>query len=278
MDTIQLSRRLRASTFALEVYDGEEIYSSGTGFTINNEGLMVTAAHVVTGRLPISREDWQDPKPKIIAYTRDSPEIEYRPLLCGITVNMPNILKKALQVDLAVLAPTRQLHNVPFLHVSKNPAPVGTNVLMAGYPDELEPPLLFDSALDKTSDAYRKGGKGITRGLEKSQQLLMIKRGMVGHTNHANFQPEDDTEWKLYVNVYYLDNVMHSGGSGGPVVNELGEVIGTVTKRAVTTVSYSELENPTKEVPSGSALAVSPQSALSYVQRQIQLGNIQRDA
>ena len=275
MNTVEISQRLKASTFALEAYEGDQIYSTGTGFGINENGLLVTAAHVVTGRLPIQRKDWMNPKPKVIAYRSGTPEIEYRPLLCGLKVHMA-AFTKPLTLDVAVLTPTRKIDNFPFLNISSKPAPLGAPVMMAGYPDELEPPLLFIRALDKNSDVYQNSDENIDRELEKSKQLLMIKSGMVGHTNNANFTPDDDTSWELRIKTYYLDNGMHRGASGGPVVNDLGEVIGVITKRAVTTVSYPDLEHPNKDVPSGSTLAISPQSVLSYIRREFQRGNVIR--
>ncbi|EHK9578220.1 hypothetical protein HJA67_004631 [Vibrio parahaemolyticus] len=54
----------------------------------------------------------------------------------------------------------------------------------------------------------------------------------------------------------HLDNGMHSGASGGPVVNMSGDVVGIITQqRAVTKASQSEV--PSLVVPSGSTVAIS---------------------
>lgn len=63
---------------------------------------------------------------------------------------------------------------------------------------------------------------------------------------------------------------MHSGASGGPVINEKGKAIGVITKRAVTSVSYPDLDNPKKDVPSGSALAITPSTIIDFVNHQLQ--------
>lgn len=65
---------------------------------------------------------------------------------------------------------------------------------------------------------------------------------------------------------------MHSGASGGPVVNEDCKVIGVITKRAVTGVSYTDMENPNQEVPSGSTLSITPKTIVDFIKYQISRG------
>src|SRR5690625_1128234 len=97
---------------------------------------------------------------------------------------------------------------------------------------------------------------------------------MIGFTDGLIINPGRNDGWKLSVELYYIDNVMHSGASGGPVSNKSGKVVGVITKRAVTSVSYPDLEYPNKEVPSGSALAVTPSTIINYLNYQISNNNI----
>ena len=283
MKKTDIAEHLWHVTYVIEMYDGDEKYSTGTGFAVNNEGVLLTAAHVITGRIPIREKDWLDPNLTILdltilGYTKESPEeVECRPLLCGITIDM-EVFRNPLPVGAAVLVPKEEHRAGPrkFPEVSSEESTVGTEVLMAGYPDELEPPLLFDRKIDRRSEAYQRSGDNIERELEKTREQLMIKSGMIGHSSNAKFTPEDDPQWESRIRVYYIDNAMHTGASGGPVVNHDGEVVGSITKRAVTEVSYLELKDPNKEVPLGSTLTISPQSAMSYVDRQFERGNVQR--
>ena len=50
---------------------------------------------------------------------------------------------------------------------------------------------------------------------------------------------------------------MHSGASGGPVINKSGDAVGIITQRAVT--SASQKEAPSLSIPSGSTVAISIQ-------------------
>ena len=61
----------------------------------------------------------------------------------------------------------------------------------------------------------------------------------------------------LSCDIFYLDNAMHSGASGGPVINKSGDAVGIITQRAVT--SASQKEAPSLSIPSGSTVAISIQ-------------------
>lgn len=196
MKKTDIAERLRHATYVLEMYDGDEKYSTGTGFAVNNEGVLLTAAHVITGRIPIREKDWLDPDLTILGYTKESPEeVEYTPLLCGITIDM-EVFRNPLLVDAAVLVPKEEYRDGPrpFLEVSSEESTVGTEVLMAGYPDELEPPLLFNRKIDRRSEAYQRSDDDIERELEKTREQLMIKSGMIGHSSNAKFTPKDDPQ------------------------------------------------------------------------------------
>ena len=39
------------------VFEGDEVISEGTCFSFTDTGEVITAAHVVTGRMPIKKED-----------------------------------------------------------------------------------------------------------------------------------------------------------------------------------------------------------------------------
>ena len=274
MNKVELGDLLRHTTYVVKAYDEGHEYSEGSGFCIRPDGLLVTAAHVVTGRTPIQEEDYRDPEPVLRARTRESDYTEYRPVLCGIKIAFPWPLEEPLQIDLALLAPIEKQTGLPHLPVSDEFHPVGSDVLMAGFPDEVELPLRFDKKLDMDYEPHQEREEETKKGLERIKELLMVKSGMVSHMHDLIINPGGSQDCKLSLASYYIDNAMHSGASGGPVINNQGEVIGVITKRAVTTVSYPDLDDPNKEVPSGSALAISASTLLDFVDRQISRGEI----
>jgi hypothetical protein len=266
IDTIAISRKLEQTTYVLEVYQGEEKYSQGSAFCWQEQGMLITAAHVVTGRTPIREEDWRDPEVRILARTPEGDIVRYEPFLCGITIDFSGPLKKPLQVDLALLRPTEPRSSVEYLEIAHERWPaVGTRVLMAGFPDELETPLLWTEAINFEHAPIAEVAEDIKGHVEQISHLLMVKSGIVGHRSDLTIDQDGTGRKTLDVGVYYVDNAMHSGSSGGPVVDERGMVIGVISKRAVTVVPFSELQKPNKEVPSGSALVVSAFTVLDYV-------------
>jgi hypothetical protein len=101
----------------------------------------------------------------------------YQPLLCGLTIQVGKYLTSPITIDLAVLRPIQPQVSVPFLPLSLESPGLGTQVLMAGYPDDIKLPFSFDRMLNPTNpqlDAQRFN-------LDIARRLLMIRSGMVGH-------------------------------------------------------------------------------------------------
>ncbi len=266
MDTVALSAKLERTTYVVEVYQGEEKYSQGSAFCWHEQGFLTTAAHVITNRVPIREEDWRDPDVKILARTSRGDFLPYETAVCGITIDFPGPLKEPLQVDLALLRPAEPRSGVEHLEIAHERWPaVGTRVLMAGFPDELETPLQWTEAISYEHPPIREAAEETRRKAERVGQLLMVKGGMIGHVSPLSFDPDGSGARTLDVGVYYVDNAMHSGSSGGPVVDGRGRVVGAINKRAVTAVPFPELKKPNKEVPSGSALAISAFTVMEYV-------------
>ena len=108
MDTVALlSEKLERTTYVVEAYQGNEKYSQGSAFCWHEQGHLITAAHVLTGRVPIKEEDWRDSAVKVLVRTTRGDFLRYEPALCGITINFPGPLKEPLQIDLALLRPSR---------------------------------------------------------------------------------------------------------------------------------------------------------------------------
>jgi S1-C subfamily serine protease len=82
----------------------------------------------------------------------------------------------------------------------------------------------------------------------------MIKRGVVGNVLRMQTS-EAATNISLECDVFYIDNGIHSGASGGPIVNRRGQAIGVIVQRAVTSAAQSS--DPNLAVPSGATVGLS---------------------
>lgn len=234
-----------------------ELISCGSAVPINKEGVLITAAHVVTGRLPIRDEDLNDPDVKILAKSVGSNFQEYVPGICGFTMEN-EYMKSPLFIDLAILNPKKNKTNFNHLTISDKEIEVGQDVIMSGYPDDIELPFSFDLNLDMDHPE----SKGLDKNIAIAKQLLMIKSGMIGQKFLVNLSGSNIKE-TISGEVIYIDNVMHSGASGGPVINNYGELIGIILQRAITSVPYEE--TPSLKIPSGSTLAISPKFIQSFI-------------
>jgi S1-C subfamily serine protease len=95
--------------------------------------------------------------------------------------------------------------------------------------------------------------------MEEQFRMAMLKQGMVGNVQRLNFKnivlERLGLEGSVSVmSAYYgIDTHLTVGGSGGPVVNRDGEVIGIVLKRTRTDLETDFF----RLVPSETGLAVS---------------------
>lgn len=233
------------------VTEDSEVLSQGSGFVISEEGQVVTAAHVITGRLPIKSEDIDADGTLLTCQFRDTPPIEYKVRLCGIQLRVKGFKENVL-IDLAIMEPC-VLPETPFKPLARrrDGPKLGQNLYMAGFSDEVELPFKLDTLLDPAQPSAAQFLYHVRRGYQAVMQQLMCKSAMVGN-NLEIFATAGSQE--INGNVFYLDKAMHKGASGGPVVDESGAVVGVITHRAVTS-AYRDVERI--EVPSGSALAVS---------------------
>jgi hypothetical protein len=254
MNTIEICAKLKETTYFVNAFTGSEVLhpensiAVGSAVSISERGDLLTAAHVVTGRLPVRQEDLRDPDVSIVAMRQGGKLIQYKPGVCGPAINSP-FIRGPLTIDLALLHPASPQSNVPHLSIHRDPIQIGTQVLMAGFPDDMELPFSFDARLDPDNPEYNSQQVN----LRIARQLLMIKSGMIGQRSGVRFSAGSIT---LAGEVMYIDNEMHTGASGGPVVDVDLRIVGIMTKRAITSVAFKE--TPDMRVPSGSTVALSP--------------------
>lgn len=241
MDTVKLSKYLEGTTYQIKVFEDEKIISKGSAFPYTKSGHLLTANHVIASAI-------DNPDIKIIAKNAEGAEFKYT--LGQHNIGMSNeLFKVPLIVDLATLNPESPFENLDFLKIYENTLNVGEKVLMAGFPDEGEWPLEFNYYLDRKHPDVKEKLKDIP----ESGDLLLIKSGMISRRSEVNLIGKDK---QISGEIFYIDNAMHSGASGGPVINANGEAVGVISQRAMTEGGTDEI--PDLKIPSGSAVAISP--------------------
>jgi hypothetical protein len=245
-------QRVADSCCYITVFVGDERISEGTGFAYTATGEVLTAAHVVTGRWPIRHEDYNDPAQRICCKFAGMPLAEYRVFFCSIDLEVAAFTGR-IQLDLAVLLPKQPFSvAVPHISANTNPPKLGERVTMAGYSEEIELPFNVDKLLQHDYPGASEFREAMRTGYMADMTGPLLKQGSVGNIRRI-FAGNSQTGERIECDVMYIDNAMHPGASGGPLVNEMGEAVGVVSQRAVTRVDVGEEKVP---VPSGCTVAL----------------------
>ncbi|PAB32936.1 serine protease [Pseudomonas savastanoi] len=237
----------RSCGYVTIVLDGETI-SQGTCFAFTPDGEVITAAHVVTGRMPIQVKDYTDPNAKIFIKFSGRPVLEYLVKFCSLEICV-EAFSENVQLDIAVLAPKETQSEVfSFLPASLSPPRLGEMVFLSGFSDDLSLPFNLDKIAKKDFPGMQDFLSAMQSGYIADMMGPMTKRAVVG--NHVRIHASNSAQAiTADFSLFYMDNGVNSGASGGPIVNEGGEAIGVISQRAVTSASQSSA--PGLKVPSG---------------------------
>ncbi|MBN1469452.1 MAG: trypsin-like peptidase domain-containing protein [Fusobacteriaceae bacterium] len=257
MSKKELSKKLRECVYSITVFEGDEIISKGSGVCIHPNGHIISALHVVTVRFPFSHEELIGDDIKIIAISGTGKQLELNHIpFSYINPIESDYLNLPIYLDLVVLAP-KQNTNVSFFNYSKSSIELGEDVLICGFPEDSKPPFYFTEILTENAK------KESSNNLWKFERSYMIKSGMIGYNSPFNISFD---EGSINGDLFYVDTELHSGGSGGAVVNLNGELVGIISERAIIKIDImsEEVLNKT-EVPSGISVAISPRTLLDKI-------------
>ncbi|MCA7961420.1 serine protease [Burkholderia cenocepacia] len=249
----ELYGRISPACCYVTVFLDDEKISEGSGYAYTPSGEVMTAAHVVTGRFPIRRSDYTAPELKIFCKFPGIPVAEYAVVMCCPEIQVPGFTSN-VQLDLAILHPKipfpDTLHWIP---VPLETPRLGQRVFMAGYSEELRLPFDVDRLLCPAMEGADAFKAAMDKGYQADMTGPLIKQGHIGNIRRIVVTTAGGET--LECDVMYIDNAMHTGASGGPLVNERGEAIGVLSQRAVTTVDIGKDGNT--RVPSGCTVAIS---------------------
>ena len=258
MTIIEISDTLKKSLVKLVVINQKtgNVISQGSGVVIDANGFVLTANHVVA--LALNEQSYIIVG---IPYT-GSGRIFYSYFFGGIQFSIgQQEMVSPMKVDLAILRPL-QPNSLPPVILEDIIPKEGTEVIMAGFPEDLKTPLDFADKFNKQSVGGEKGIEIIRQFSYSIIPWLMLKHGIIGGVSHIfmeNTMTEllgPSTPLSLRAAEYWIDNTYAKGASGGPVVNREGNLLGIITEVGETTVSDFS-ETISFPVPSGSTRVLS---------------------
>jgi V8-like Glu-specific endopeptidase len=249
---VPIIQNIKESIVRIVVVSEYSVISEGTGTIINPKGWVLTAFHVVD---MIPDHIRFNKHFAIYCFTTEG-KMEYRLSTSEIVWQLPLMGKKPynMVVDLAILTPFREIIFNRYLSPILENINIkeGENLLMVGYseetPDYIDYQKIIQSQYMKLNQQQR-FENDIMRG---SLKPPTYKSGIVSHTTHF-YIGNPSTHYQII----HMDNGVHSGMSGGPVINSEGRLIGVITQRTVIKANVSsEGKIYTFEVPSGNSIGL----------------------
>lgn len=237
------------------VYNGKQI-SYGSGTVCSKDGKIITACHVID---QISDLEKDIKNARLEVKLKDIGLRLYKPLLMGITLSIPNIVDGIL-IDVAIIEPLQPILTKDYLTPVLDflPLEFGESILLAGYSEETPFILNFDEIIRKKIPINQLNQYNLSLGFMKQPTF---KSGMLSHKAGLHVSGN----LTMQAEVYHIDNGMHSGASGGPIINSQGEFIGIITHRAMIPIKILVEQKLMKTyMPSGNTFGIGTSSLKCY--------------
>lgn len=256
---LELKEEVEKYTYVIHCYDIDGVcYNSGSATAFTEDGFLLTPLHVPHPELfnetifygmdntkvkEVIESNLNDPIKIMGKSVKDEEFIEYE-LGTNYYLMFFSCFNKPFLLDVAVLRPKKDLKDVPHVSILEGRAGSCSSVLMAGFSTEAR------KAFDFSDEVC---------GMFEEKPPIVFKHGMVASAQTLRVVDIGDVK-EFCFNVYYIDNQVNEGFSGGPVVNSDGELLGIITTRVGVTIKNISDDDELQyfEVTAGSALSISP--------------------
>jgi ribosomal protein L21E len=255
MNKIELCEKIKSSIRKIIVDNGEKIISAGTGVVVDANGSILTAKHVIASNGKFY------PGKLVVQSASGDKDIEY---VCvsdpnyAIDINQPSLMHP-FTIDLALLKPKYKLQTV-FLEMQEEVAQIGTDVILAGFPDDVGMPMNFDEYLNLMNPDMTDIKKSIDKKFSYYLRQPLFKSSMIGSVSKINIVA-DNIGIKIDGASYITDTDLTYGGSGGPIVSMGGKLLGVIIRKGFTDAKKSMIQHLSQNVlprlPSGIGFGLS---------------------
>lgn len=258
MEKRQICEKLERVMRRITIQTQRKLYC-GSGVVIREDGLVLTAAHVVA-------ENCRDPYHGAIMVNEKARKAdEYAMLISqplAIDIGLPDYMGN-VPIDLMLLAPKQTKSDVEYIELEDQLAKVGDDVIIGGFPEDIGYPLEFFDYINFDNPEMKKHKVDVEKFKQLDFRQPVQKSAMVGLVNGVDLQDCDVSSFGFdglervtaHGADYWLDNQLTYGGSGGPMVNMDGKLVGIMYKKEFTNQENDGLQDIL--VPSGTGRAIS---------------------
>ena len=120
-------------------------------------------------------------------------------------------------------------------------APVGTDVILAGFPDDVDIPLNFDESFNLMNPDMTNVKKALDKRFIYYMRQPLFKKGMIGSMSGIHIEAP---EQGILIDgaSYTIDTELTYGGSGGPIVNMDGKLLGVIIRKGFTSAKKLQIQ------------------------------------
>ena len=263
---VPIIKQVEKSIVRIVVLRQNQIISEGTGTIIGPSGCVLTAWHVVEICDDYNKEN----TPFSLFVFTPKGRFQYR--LCNkeyaINIPLPQKESYRIGIDFAILQPLSMVKFESYLppFFPDNNIEIGSSLLLCGYSEETLDIIDYLKLVKAFSENEQYDRLKMEIKLNKgSMKPATYKSGILAHA--TTFYSDNPMCYYQYLQI---DNGVHGGMSGGPIIDSKGRFIAIITQRNIIKYNLKSGDDILKfELPSGNSLGITLSFLKSFLSSNI---------